>query len=72
MLRIRPRDHLPGTAGHRRGARKEKHRRRPAYLNLGTCGSGRLGGGPGQGGYCGCEGPLYEAGMMTVGRSLLQ
>jgi len=30
-----------------------------SYFNLGTCGSGRFGGGPGQGGYCGCEGPLW-------------
>ena len=63
MLRIRQRASWASS-----GCEKKAIRRRPDYLNLGNCGSGRLGGGPGQGGYCGCEGPLYERGMMTVAR----
>ena len=65
-LRIGPRDHLPETVEHLRVARRKNVCRLPDYLNLGTCGSGRFGGGPGHGGYCGFEGPLYEPGMMKM------
>ena len=36
-----------------------------ASIYFGTGGRGRFGGGPGQGGYCGCVGPLYWAGIVA-------
>ena len=43
-----------------------------AYLNLGICGRGRFGGGPGHGGYCGRDGPRYWVGIVLLVQTLYE